>query len=243
MSLDSAVKFVLVDKDLYPKAGEIIKSVFIPENAVGVDLSFKLSTTPRGAWGDICRDADAKHGTDFAAQFAPISKLQYFVMMDGNRPVGVSGMYSLKGEENEAWVGWLGVAEDAQGRGYGKKVLEHVVGLARSQGCDTLRLWSENYPEFETAHSMYYKRGFRFERSVVGMPEADRQSTYKILSLNLANETIPATEWPTSSLKKFGLAGGIGPYQIVADGEEDVAPKPRESMELTTGQNVMRLER
>src|SRR5260370_5850479 len=196
-----------VTPDNVEEAKKVIADVFPPADREGVQISFDLSVTAREKWHELCEAADSKaaksgHNSGFNEQFEPLSTLEYFIIRAPDGSVaGVSGLYSYKGEENEAWVGWLGVAKDKQGHGYGKAVLDHVVDMAKANGCDTLRLWTDNPRGAEDpARAMYERIGFVTQGTLRGIPQE-----YDIMSLNLLDPTQPPVPWDGYLTK--GLAG------------------------------------
>lgn len=85
-------------------------------------------------------------------------EMTYWIVYDGNEPIGVSGLYSYHEYDEDAWLGWYGVLPNKRKRGYGSKILEHFKNYAKERGYKTIRLYTDEISNKE-AIKMYTKRG------------------------------------------------------------------------------------
>jgi len=96
-----------------------------------------------------------------------IEHVHYYLAFDGSDAVGVSGLYVLRDQPDEAWVGWYGVSPALRGRGMGRALLLSTIELARSHGHKVLRLWTtENFDLTIRANEMYKRMGFSDHRTI-----------------------------------------------------------------------------
>lgn len=55
----------------------------------------------------------------------------------GNKPIGVCGLYTLKGatDTKELWLGWLGIIPELRNLGLGKQIMKHLYDSGKNFGC------------------------------------------------------------------------------------------------------------
>lgn len=83
---------------------------------------------------------------------------------EGSRLMGLLAIWSqlpITHARPTARVTALVVRSEAQGRGVGRRLLEHAVGWAREAGCEGIELTSGLRPERERAHAFYETFGFQ----------------------------------------------------------------------------------
>ena len=73
-----------------------------------------------------------------------ISKKDYFLVEDKNKIVGISGLYidEFTQEDGVIWLGWFGVLPEFRCLGYGQKILEKTIELAKKRKKKILRLYT-----------------------------------------------------------------------------------------------------
>jgi RimJ/RimL family protein N-acetyltransferase len=79
------------------------------------------------------------------------------VYLDGT-PIGVTGIYSYNEYPNDAWLGWFGILEKYRKSGYGGKVLDMTIKIAKEKGYENFRIYTDEYAD--DAHKLYESRGF-----------------------------------------------------------------------------------
>ena len=99
---------------------------------------------------------------DHLSQYYQISPGQraYFILEDDKGQVaGGVGLAEFGGIEKCAELQKLYLADAWKGRGYGKRLVETVLGFARSAGYE--RVYLETHTNLQTALCLYEKFGFR----------------------------------------------------------------------------------
>jgi GNAT superfamily N-acetyltransferase len=71
--------------------------------------------------------------------------------------VGLTGLYRLRHQPSDVWLGWYGVAAHRRGCGFGRAILQATIERARSRGHETLRLWTTVHPTLTTAAIELYR--------------------------------------------------------------------------------------
>ena len=77
----------------------------------------------------------------------------YYIVKDEDKVVGVSGIYVEPFEPNTAWLGWYGVREEHRKKGYGTKILEKTIEIAKELGFKHFRLYTDVINP--NAHKLY----------------------------------------------------------------------------------------
>jgi aromatic-L-amino-acid/L-tryptophan decarboxylase len=85
---------------------------------------------------------------------------EVFTLFENGTPKGTVAM--LKIDERSFELIKMAVAPSAQGRGYGKRLVEHAVAFARSRGADRVLIRSNT--RLRTAIALYRKCGFELTR-------------------------------------------------------------------------------
>jgi GNAT superfamily N-acetyltransferase len=80
----------------------------------------------------------------------------FAVLLDGRQVIGT--VAGLPHDPTESEIKRLYLRRDARGRGYGRRLLEHVVDWSRRQGHRRVVAWSD--ARLETAHAVYTRMGF-----------------------------------------------------------------------------------
>ena len=82
----------------------------------------------------------------------------FLVLLDGERVVGTGGVRRIDEETAELKRMWF--LSEARGRGFGRKMLEQLIGWAREASYQRLRLDVFDPPRQEAAVALYRKVGF-----------------------------------------------------------------------------------
>lgn len=77
----------------------------------------------------------------------------------GGELLGVGALKQLDGQHAE--LKSMHTAQAARGRGIGRAILGHLLGLARERGCRQVSLETGAMPEYAPARAMYASAGFR----------------------------------------------------------------------------------
>lgn len=83
----------------------------------------------------------------------------YWVAESGRNLVGLVGIVDSKA--GSPWIAWLGVKKSHQGKGVGKKLLEHAIAEAKKRKAKQLLVEGGTLPMFKKANSLYRKYGFK----------------------------------------------------------------------------------
>ena len=77
----------------------------------------------------------------------------YYIVRDKGEIIGVSGIYIEPFEPETAWLGWFGVKSEYRSKGYGTKILNKTIDIAKNNGFKFFRLYTDMInPE---AHGLY----------------------------------------------------------------------------------------
>lgn len=92
------------------------------------------------------------YGNDYA---------RYYIGYENGKQIGITGIYHY--QEDEAWLAWFGILPHYRKLGYGKKLLEKTMELAKKQNYKTMRLYTDKIDN-ATAIILYEKLGFIGEK-------------------------------------------------------------------------------
>ena len=86
-----------------------------------------------------------------------VSQKDYFLVYDKDKIVGITGLYidEFTQEDNVVWLGWFGVLPKFRHLGYGQKILEKTIELAKKRNKKILRLYTS--VDNPSAHKLYDK--------------------------------------------------------------------------------------
>ena len=87
---------------------------------------------------------------------------QFFLVFDKKKCIGVTGVYSYKGDHDNAWIGFFGIKEEFREKGYGTKVLKLTEKYAKSMGYKYIRLFTDKLDN-DIAINFYKNNGYTFE--------------------------------------------------------------------------------
>lgn len=67
----------------------------------------------------------------------------YYIVKDKDEVIGISGIYVEPFEPQTAWLGWYGVRKEHRKKGYGTKILEKTIEIAKELGYKHFRLYTD----------------------------------------------------------------------------------------------------
>ncbi len=114
----------------------------------------------------------ARHTADMHAQTPPesihmmdagqlaIPDVSFFVMRDGDQPIGMGAFKRLSGTHGE--IKSMHILHEHRGRGLSKAMLTHLVDAARAAGLTRLSLETGVEAIFAPARSLYERAGFAY---------------------------------------------------------------------------------
>ncbi len=86
---------------------------------------------------------------------------KYFNIVLGNKVIGTTGLHHYTwGPKEHVWGGWLAVAPEYQGNGYGFQATSMTVEEARRLGYKRFYYETSSNPDLAPAVSLYQKLGF-----------------------------------------------------------------------------------
>lgn len=100
--------------------------------------------------------ADHVHALDLGRLAAP--DVTFFTARSTGRLLGVGALRDLGGGRAE--IKSMHTAEAARGRGVGRRLVEHVLGVAASRGLNWIGLETGTQSEFAPARDLYTSYGF-----------------------------------------------------------------------------------
>ena len=86
--------------------------------------------------------------------------IQFFVMRDDGRAVGMGAVKRLGGAAGE--IKSMHVLEELRGRGLARMLLDHLIIAARESGLTELYLETGAQPSFAPARALYERTGFTY---------------------------------------------------------------------------------
>lgn len=113
----------------------------------------------------------------------------YIAYID-NEPIGVSGLYEIPGYTDTVWLSWFGIKKKYRKLGYGKKILDYTIEMAKGYNKKYLRLytfeiWNKEAQDFYKKYmdiGEYYYNDKEHKEIFDGKP--------KIFSISLCEEKV-----------------------------------------------------
>lgn len=84
---------------------------------------------------------------------------EYFLICEGQDCVGITGLYHLVGDRDNAWLGWFGIREGWRRRHYGSKAMRLFEAMARARGYRFARLYTDAVDN-DAAIAFYRSNGY-----------------------------------------------------------------------------------
>jgi putative acetyltransferase len=100
--------------------------------------------------------AEDVHALDVEALIGP--DITFVSCRAGERLLGVAALKQLDGRHAE--LKSMHTAEEARGRGVGRALVDHLIGVARSRGLARVSLETGTVASFAPAHALYAGAGF-----------------------------------------------------------------------------------
>jgi putative acetyltransferase len=118
----------------------------------------------------------------------------FFSFRRGGELLGVGALKQL--DRHHAELKSMHTAQAARGRGIGRAMLGHLIGVARDRGCRRVSLETGSMDAFAPARSLYASAGFR-PCGPFGDYPPGRNNTFMTLSLDgLSRRKLRATRGP-----------------------------------------------
>lgn len=156
---------------------------------------------------EIFPEEDGRENFIECVEHNPYRKeLDYYIVYDSDIPIGITGIYSYHEYPYDAWLGWFGVLSKYREKGYGNKILDMTINMARDKGYKNLRLYSDE--SFLDAHRLYKSKGMIQE--LYDNPddkdpyEPEGLKTY-IFSISLNDEKVDLWNNKILGLKEQGM--------------------------------------
>lgn len=146
-----------------------------------LDLAVKVQN-------EIFPEEDGKQNFIDSINKDPYRKeLTYYLVFDGDTPVGVSGLYSYHEYPDDSWLGWYGVLEKYRGKGYGSKIFDHFEKTSKEKGYKSIRLYTD-INMYKDAINLYYKKGMISEKYENEKEDESTRKTTLIFSKSLTDK-------------------------------------------------------
>ncbi len=86
---------------------------------------------------------------------------RYFVGRKGDAVIGMTGLHTYSwGPPDVTWLGWFAVAPSLHGAGIGRRLIQHTIDDARTNGYRALFVETYSDDTFAQARSFYEHMGF-----------------------------------------------------------------------------------
>ena len=108
--------------------------------------------------------------------------LRFWVLFDGETALACGALKPLGGGLVE--VKSVHVAEGARGRGLSRRMMAHLIDVARGAGyrAMVLETGSDRLPEYDAARGLYERMGFAYRGPIPGY-DADENSAFMTYTL------------------------------------------------------------
>lgn len=124
-------------------------------------------------------------------------EMDYYIVYNGDVPVGVTGIYSYHEYPETAWLGWFGILEKYRNNGLGGITLDKTIELAQKKGYTTFRLYTDEFAK--DAHRLYESRGL--EKELYDNPDdKDNFIDAKIYIYSKSLNNKPVKKWDNKIL-------------------------------------------
>lgn len=168
------MKFELVNKENLEEAIKIQRAIFPVENG----------------------EEDLKEITEGKMPKYQFLQQYWLAKVDG-KYIGICGLYAYNSAPKDAWLGWFGVVEDEQGKGYGTKILEFSIKQAKKCGFQTLRLYTD---EEDNAKAIKLYKKFGMISEIYNNLEDVHFEISKTLIFSKSLTDEPITLWNNKNL-------------------------------------------
>ncbi|MGL5012242.1 MAG: GNAT family N-acetyltransferase [Paracoccaceae bacterium] len=126
------------------------------ESPLGADLALLMERHTADMHAQT--PPESIHMMDASALAVP--EVAFFVMRDGETPVGMGAFKALDAQHGE--IKSMHVLHEERGKGLSKLMLNHLVDAARGQGLTRLSLETGAEPIFAPARALYERAGFSY---------------------------------------------------------------------------------
>lgn len=114
-----------------------------------------------------------------------------FLVYYRNKPVGVIGLYEIKGSSDDIWLNWFGVLSKYRKHGFGTQMLLFALETAKKIGKKNFRLFT--YSVWHAKAQGIYKRTMKLEENYTNKQDNQyciKQGKPKIFSISLQNKNV-----------------------------------------------------
>lgn len=122
----------------------------------------------------------------------------YFLVYDGDTCIGVSGIYHIGQDYENAWLGWFGILPEKRRNALGSDALRLVDETARDLGFRTMRVLISDDEVFDGAQKFFKCNGYHKEEYKTPRDPESLKKNYYIFSKNLFQE--PLEMWDNKNL-------------------------------------------
>jgi GNAT superfamily N-acetyltransferase len=119
-------------------------------------------------------------------------RFAYYLALDRESVVGITGHYPPAGGKPQIWLGWFGVLPNKRRKGYGSEILKATCNIVAAFGVSELNLYSRDQDEEPAAHQFFLRCGF--EQTGRGEVDGDPVLYFKTklpLAAAWVNLTVP----------------------------------------------------
>lgn len=118
------------------------------------------------------------HALDLDGLLDP--NVSFFSLRDGNTLLGIGAIKEL--DDHHMELKSIHTAQEARGNGVGRRVVEHLLAVARDRGATRVSLETGSMEEFAPSRALYTRLGF-VECEPFGDYSPSRSSTFMTLDL------------------------------------------------------------
>ncbi len=115
-------------------------------------------------------------------------EMENYIVYNSDIPVGIVGLYSYNEYPSDAWLSWFGVLEEYRGCGYGGRIFDFFLNLAKSKGYSSVRVYTDD--GFDSAIHLYTKKKMLKEKYSNELESEEINNETIIFSKSLTQEKI-----------------------------------------------------
>lgn len=138
----------------------MLRKVDFDNYKLAIDVQRKIFPHEDGTL-NILASLDRNLFINITKLYYPDDNVKYYLAYEDDEIRGITGLYYF--DNLESWIAWFGILPQFRGMGYGKKVLEETLELAKSEGFKFMRLYTDK-EDNKDAIKLYEKMGFVGEK-------------------------------------------------------------------------------
>lgn len=126
---------------------------------------------------------------NYEESVAGLTNNEYYLLYEGDTPIGITGIYWYESDPESAWLGWFGIRKQFRRRHLGSVALGLYEEMAKKKGFRYARLYTDK-DDNDIAISFYKSNGYVGEPYVNAQDPACFTTEILIFSKSLTEERV-----------------------------------------------------